>query len=57
MTAKEGEYNGHPTIELTTDGSGYPVRLSFGLAKARLILEHIEDIEKFVEKSNSGPSS
>jgi hypothetical protein len=38
-----GEYKGHPTITLPCNGKGF----TFGLSKAKSILEHIEDIQKF----------
>jgi hypothetical protein len=41
-----GEYNGRPTITLRrSEDDKYP--FSFGAAKARLIIAHIEDIKKF----------
>jgi len=52
MTAKTGEFKGHKTLILSDDGDTsekYP--FSFGLKKAKLILEHIEDIKKFVEEN------
>ena len=45
----ESEYQGRPIIVLkNNEEDKYPFQ--FGLKKARLILEHIEDIKKFVEK-------
>ena len=44
---KEGEYKGHPILILNPN-SRYP--FSFGLAKAKLILQHIETIKEFVKK-------
>ena len=55
MTTERGEYNGKATIVLLSekDTQGkYP--FSFGLSKARLILENIDDIKKFVEEWNDG---
>ena len=53
MTAKIGEFKGHKTMILVDEGSEasekYP--FSFGLKKAKLILEHIEEIKKFVEEN------
>lgn len=43
----EGEYKGRPILTLNP-GERYP--FSFGLAKAKLILQHIEVIKTFVEK-------
>ena len=42
-----GEYKGHPTITLPHGKRGF----TFGLAKAKAILDHIEDIKAFVEQS------
>ena len=51
MTVEISEYNGNPVITLKrTDNDNYPFR--FGVRKAQLIIEHIEDIKKFV-KTNS----
>ena len=45
----EAEYQGRPIIVLkNSEEDKYPFQ--FGLRKARLILEHIEDVKKFVEK-------
>lgn len=45
----EDEYNGNPILNLTPDVD--PRRsFKFGLAKAKLILENIEHIKRFVEK-------
>ena len=49
--ASETEYEGRPIIVLkNSDSDKYPFQ--FGLKKARLVLEHVEDIKKFVEKYN-----
>ena len=46
---EEGEYKGNPMLILkNTEEDRYPFQ--FGLKKARLIVEHIEDVKKFVEK-------
>lgn len=44
---KIGEYKGHPTITLLSEDKEF----SFGKAKAKLILENIEAIHKFVEEN------
>ena len=41
------EYKGRPVITLNP-GERYP--FTVGLSKAKLILQHIEDIKAFVEK-------
>ncbi|MBI4055321.1 MAG: hypothetical protein HY402_04220 [Elusimicrobia bacterium] len=47
--AKESEFKGNPVLVLTRSPEDrFPFQ--FGLSKARLILEHIEDIKKFVAK-------
>lgn len=51
MTSVEvGEFKGHPVITLRLD-EGDQYGFTFGLGKARLILECIEDIQKFVEEN------
>lgn len=46
---EESEYKGNPLIILkNTEEDRYP--FSFGYKKAKLVLEHIEDIKKFVQK-------
>ncbi len=45
-----GSYRGNPTITLP---NGTQYGFSFGVGKAKLIIEHIEAIKKFVE-DNSG---
>ncbi len=48
---EEAEYKGNPMIVLkNTEEDRYPFQ--FGLKKAKLVLEHIEDIKKFVEKND-----
>jgi len=42
-----GEYKGRPVITLNPN-SRFP--FTFGVSKAKLILEHIEEIKKFVEE-------
>lgn len=47
--ASESEFKGNPMIVLkTTEEDKFPFQ--FGLKKAKLILENIEAIRKFVEK-------
>lgn len=49
--AEESEYKGNPMIVLkNNEEDRYP--FSFGLKKAKLILAHLEDIKKFVEKND-----
>lgn len=50
MAVEFDEYNGNPVIILKRDeNDAYPFR--FGVRKAQLILEHVEDIKKFVQKN------
>jgi len=50
---EEGEYKGNRMIILkNTEDDRWPFQ--FGLKKAKLILEHIDDIKKFVEKYDKG---
>jgi len=45
----EAEYEGNPILILkNSEEDKYPFR--FGLKKARLMLEHVEDIKEFVKK-------
>jgi len=45
-----GEFNGNKTIVLKrSEDDRFPFQ--FGVSKAALILEHIEDIKKFVEEN------
>lgn len=48
---ERGEFKGNPIIILKRDEyDKYP--LSFGLGKARLILENVDEIKKFVEENS-----
>lgn len=47
MAAERSEYKGRPVLILKeSDDDKYP--FSFGLKKARLILDHLEEIQNFV---------
>ena len=47
---ERGEFKGKPVLILKRDKDDqYP--FSFGVSKARLILENFEEIEKFVEEN------
>lgn len=49
------EFKGHKIICLVDAEDGkFGRRVSFGLGKAKLILEHIDDIKKFVETNKGG---
>jgi hypothetical protein len=50
MVYEEDEYKGNKLVVLKrNEDDNYPFR--FGYSKALLILEHIEDIKKFVKKN------
>ncbi len=53
MIIERSEYKGKPLLVLKrSEDDKFP--FSFGLAKARMILESIDAIKKFVEESGSG---
>jgi hypothetical protein len=46
---EEGEYKGSPVLILkTTEEDRFPFQ--FGLRKAKMVLDHIDDIKNFVKK-------
>jgi hypothetical protein len=48
-----GEFKGKKTITLLRDeGDRFP--FTFGLTKARLIIENLEEIKKFVDENSEG---
>lgn len=49
MPATESEFKGNPMIVLT-QGPEDKFPFQFGLKKAKLILEHLDDIKQFVTK-------
>lgn len=52
---ERGEYKGKPLLIIKrNEEDKYP--FSFGLGKARLILENIEEIKKFVEENSDTPA-
>jgi hypothetical protein len=51
-----GEFKGNAVITLKrTEDDKYP--FTFGLAKAKLILEHFDDIKNFYEQNKDKPRS
>lgn len=53
MTAEISEYKGNKVISLREDDNDrFP--FTFGYRKAVLILNHIDDIEKFVDEIEAG---
>ena len=55
MPVKFGEYKGHKTVSLMKDENDQRP-FTFGLGKARLILENLDEIKKFVNESESSES-
>jgi len=52
MMIERSEYKGKPILVIKRDENDqYP--FSFGLSKAKLILDNIEEIKKFVEESSA----
>jgi len=52
MIAERSEYKGRPVLVLKrSEDEKFP--FSFGVAKAKMILENIEEIEKFVEENEA----
>ncbi len=52
MISEIGEYKGSPTITLKAkEDDKYP--FTFGVGKAKLIVEHIDDIRDFLEQHGS----
>lgn len=50
MTTRKGEFNGRPTLSLLrTPDDEYP--FTFGIGKARLIVENYPAIAKFVKEN------
>jgi hypothetical protein len=48
MPVEVGEYNGNPVIIIKrSDNDLFPFR--FGVKKAQLIIDHLDDIKKFVK--------
>lgn len=51
MSASREEFKGNPVLVLRrSDDDKYP--FSFGLTKAKMILEHLDDIKNFVASAN-----
>jgi len=56
MIIQESEYKGKAILVIKrNEDEKYP--FSFGLAKAKIILESIEDIKAFVEKHDTEPET
>ncbi len=56
MPVKTGEFKGHPTISLMKDESDMRP-FTFGMGKARLILENLDAIKEFVESNGKDTSA
>ena len=48
MSSEIGEYKGHPTITLRDDADEKAF-VTFGVRKAKLILAHWDEIQRFVQ--------
>ena len=48
MVAKEEEFKGNRVLALFSNEADERPVISFGLKKAKIILQHIEDIKNFV---------
>ncbi|HLG22242.1 MAG TPA: hypothetical protein VI382_05455 [Candidatus Manganitrophaceae bacterium] len=53
MPATESEFKGNPMLVLS-QGPDDKFPFQFGLKKAKLILDNIDEIKKFVEKHSKG---
>lgn len=53
MSATESEYKGNPVLELK-NGPDDKYPFSFGVKKANLILNHLEEIKEFAAKHGTG---
>ena len=51
---EETEYKGHNIISIVEETDGkYPTRLSFGLAKAEMIIANFKAIKAFADKTKA----
>ncbi len=51
MVAERSEYKGKPLLVLKrSEDEKFP--FSFGITKAKMILDHVEEIRKFVEEND-----
>ena len=50
VTASEGDYKGSPILMLREENDFSLIKLTFGVTKARMILQCIPAIEEFVKK-------
>jgi hypothetical protein len=56
MTAEITTFEKHPVIALKyKDKNGTERRFSFGVKKAKLVLENLDDIRSFVETNGGQP--
>lgn len=51
---RESEYNGKPLFEIARDEKDN-FGFKFGVKKARMILDHLNEIRTFVEKNDRAP--
>ena len=50
MSANTYEYKGSTCLGLKEDQGESPLKMGFGLRKAKLILAHVDDIQRFVQE-------
>lgn len=56
MVVERSEYKGKPVLILKrSEDEKFP--FSFGVTKAKMILDHIEEIKKFVAENEKPPST
>jgi len=51
----EEDFKGHPTMVIEGDfktqkGKDFTVKFKFGVTKAKLLMEHVPDVEAFIKK-------
>lgn len=50
IPAEIGEYKGSPVITIFTEGNPPYNKFTFGLAKAKAILNYLDEIKDFIQK-------
>lgn len=56
MSATESEYKGNAILELK-NGPDDKYPFSFGLKKAKMIVAHLDEIQQFIERHDTGGQS
>jgi len=52
MSVEITKFKGYNILKLTDENSMYDTSISFGVGKAKLILNHIDEIREFVEEAD-----